>query len=650
MENTESVERRCDLPYGVEYAKSARAACKGCKNNIGQKQAELMWELRTGFQNNMKKKQMIELLEKNDQQPPSEESKILDLLVDCALFGKPAPCCKCPHGQIVFSTSNKTYVCLGYMSEYTKCMYQDKNPLRSPFAIPRDMIEAIDWLKTIKVNLLTTRVYNVDDDEKIVEPSDSFKYLGSRIFKSVAEEYDGDGVKSTGISSGKSRQIIKNGTVVDQECEYAEVSHVHRAADGTLYSAMLGSTDMAQNRNSYYKMQLLAHDTKRLQFFEKTGNKWENRKYFRKKAGLMGMVETDYSEFENVGTEVVTPGSKSKLHRAIKEIIMMIFDVENMKSAMQGFELDLDRMPLGKLSKKQIMSAYKVLTKLQTILADEKPDPDKVLDASNSFYTLIPHNSGMKPPELLNNSKILKEKTAMLDSLLEIQFAYEVLQEDKNSISVDGRDPVDVHYEKLGCDMQYIEPTSSEYEYIMLYMKNTHGATHNMFKLDVVDVIRLRRKGESEKFRGNLGNRHLLWHGSGNSNYAGILSQGLRIAPPEAPVTGYMFGKGLYFADMVSKSANYCRIQRFDTDGLLMLCDVALGKIQEEKHATMRNNLKKGFSSVKGDVIDGSVGMTIPDPNQTIKSEDGYFIPLGTPITVSDGGKHGVDYSLLYNE
>ena len=28
------------------------------------------------------------------------------------------------------------------------------------------------------------------------------------------------------------------------------------------------------------------------------------------------------------------------------------------------------------------------------------------------------------------------------------------------------------------------------------------------------------------------------------TNFVGILSQGLRIAPPEAPVTGYMFGKG----------------------------------------------------------------------------------------------------------
>ena len=34
--------------------------------------------------------------------------------------------------------------------------------------------------------------------------------------------------------------------------------------------------------------------------------------------------------------------------------------------------------------------------------------------------------------------------------------------------------------------------------------------------------------------------RQLLWHGSRLSNWVGILSQGLRIAPPEAPVTGYM--------------------------------------------------------------------------------------------------------------
>ena len=55
--------------------------------------------------------------------------------------------------------------------------------------------------------------------------------------------------------------------------------------------------------------------------------------------------------------------------------------------------------------------------------------------------------------------------------------------------------------------------------------------------------------------------------------------QGLRIAPPEAPVTGYMFGKGIYFADMVTKSANYCCTSRSNNTGLLLLCEVALGNM-----------------------------------------------------------------------
>ena len=43
--------------------------------------------------------------------------------------------------------------------------------------------------------------------------------------------------------------------------------------------------------------------------------------------------------------------------------------------------------------------------------------------------------------------------------------------------------------------------------------------------------------------------------------------------------TGYMFGKGVYFADMVSKSANYCRTSKQDPKGLMMLCEVALGNM-----------------------------------------------------------------------
>jgi hypothetical protein len=57
----------------------------------------------------------------------------------------------------------------------------------------------------------------------------------------------------------------------------------------------------------------------------------------------------------------------------------------------------------------------------------------------------------------------------------------------------------------------------------------------------------------------DLPNHFLLFHGSKLFNYLGILSQGLRIAPPEAPCSGYMFGKGVYFADLFTKSYGYCQ-------------------------------------------------------------------------------------------
>lgn len=111
------------------------------------------------------------------------------------------------------------------------------------------------------------------------------------------------------------------------------------------------------------------------------------------------------------------------------------------------------------------------------------------------------------------------------------------------------------------------------------YVSNTHGATHTQYDLELQGIFKVARHGEDKRYKAfqKLHNRMLLWHGSRTTNYVGILSQGLCIAPPEAPATGYMFGKGVYFADMVSKSANYCRTSKIDPVGLMMLCEVALG-------------------------------------------------------------------------
>ena len=239
-------------------------------------------------------------------------------------------------------------------------------------------------------------------------------------------------------------------------------------------------------------------------------------------------------------------------------------------------QIDLKKMPLGKLSKRQIQQAYAVLSELQEEISGGK-DKTKILDGSNKFYTLIPHDFGMQKPPLLDNEDIIKTKTSMLDNLMEIEVAYSLLTTKEEGD--EEKDAVDAQFAKLKTDMEVLSKDCSEYQTLVEYVENTHAATHDNYKLEVLQIFKVSRHSEFERFKpfSKLNNRMLLWHGSRFTNFVGILSQGLRIAPPEAPASGYMFGKGVYFADMVSKSANYCRTSLREPIGLMLLCEVALG-------------------------------------------------------------------------
>uniref|UniRef100_A0A665TTI2 Poly [ADP-ribose] polymerase n=1 Tax=Echeneis naucrates TaxID=173247 RepID=A0A665TTI2_ECHNA len=440
--------------------------------------------------------------------------------------------------------------------------------------------------------------------------------------------------------------------------------------NGKMYSATLGLVDIVRGTNSYYKLQLLEDDVqKRYWVFrswgrvgttiggnkldkfhdknsaldnflgvykEKTGNDWGSSN-FTKYPNKFYPLEIDYGQDEEaVKRLTATAGTKSKLAKPVQELIKMIFDVESMKKAMVEFEIDLQKMPLGKLSKRQIQSAYALLTEVQQAVSDCVPEA-QILDLSNRFYTLIPHDFGMKKPPLLNSLDYIQAKVQMLDNLLDIEVAYSLL---RGGAQDNESDPIDINYEKLKTKIEVVDKTTKEAEIIMQYVKNTHAATHNTYTLEVQEIFQIVREGEHQRYRPfeELHNRQLLWHGSRTTNYAGILSQGLRIAPPEAPVTGYMFGKGVYFADMVSKSANYCHTSQSDPVGLILLAEVALGSMHELKKASHITKLPKGKHSVKG------LGRTAPDPSATVNLNN-VQVPLGKGVHTNID-----DTSLLYNE
>jgi poly [ADP-ribose] polymerase len=153
---------------------------------------------------------------------------------------------------------------------------------------------------------------------------------------------------------------------------------------------------------------------------------------------------------------------------------------------------------------------------------------------------------------------------------------------------------------------------------------STHAATHSQYTMAVEQVFALDRAAESDGFL-DCGNRRLLFHGSRLSNWAGILGQGLRIAPPEAPATGYMLGKGVYFADMSSKAANYCFPSRSQPVGLVVVAEVALGEARELVAADPgAARLPAGRHSVAGQ------GRVEPAATEEVPGT-GLSLPLGPP-------------------
>uniref|UniRef100_A0A3P9HMI1 Poly [ADP-ribose] polymerase n=1 Tax=Oryzias latipes TaxID=8090 RepID=A0A3P9HMI1_ORYLA len=469
--------------------------------------------------------------------------------------------------------------------------------------------------------------------------------------------------------------VMKGRAPVDPECN-PKLGKAHVYSEGSIvYDVMLNQTNLQFNNNKFYLIQLLqddgsnsfsvwmrwgrvgkvgqnsltacggdllkAKDIFKKKFFDKTRNEWEQRGSFVKVAGKYDMVFMDYSTNEKEENTTVVDAATNKrsckLDPKVQSLLELICDLKAMEECVLEMKFDTRKAPLGKLTSEQIRAGYAALKKIEECLKRKGSSRD-LLEACNQFYTRIPHDFGLRPPPVIHTDAELKEKISLLEALSDIQIAVKMVQSSADS----EEHPLDRHYHSLKCNLQPLDSTSSEFKVIEKYLQSTHAPTHQDYGMTVLDIFSVDRDGESESFLSDLHNRTLLWHGSRLSNWVGILSKGLRVAPPEAPVTGYMFGKGIYFADMSSKSANYCFANQSNHVGLLLLCEVALGDCNELLDADYEaNNLPAGKHSTKG------LGQTAPDPKNSV-TLDGVTVPMGPGVKTGAANSSG--YSLLYNE
>ncbi|XP_058076900.1 poly [ADP-ribose] polymerase 2 isoform X1 [Magnolia sinica] len=514
-----------------------------------------------------------------------------------------------------------------------------------------------------------------------VSASGSKKDLVKRICAAIKEGLD-DVPEEKEVDDDKEKLVTatkKGGAVLDQWLPDHIKSNYHVLQHGDeIYDAILNQTNVGANNNKFYVIQALESDDGgtflvynrwgrvgvkgqdklhgpytscdgainefQQKFFDKTKNQWLDRKEFICYPKCYTWLEMDYSEAEKAvvcnkpnGSIIGSQLRETRLEPRLAKFISLICNISMMKQQMLEIGYNAEKLPLGKLSKSTILKGYDVLKRISDVIGQS--DRKKLELLSGEFYTVIPHDFGFRKMRdfVIDTPVKLKSKLEMVEALGEIEVASKLLKDDN-----DQDDPLYSHYQHLHCELTPLEVDSEEFSMIEKYMKNTHAKTHSNYTVDIVQIFKASREVEAERFRkfSSMKNRMLLWHGSRLTNWTGILSQGLRIAPPEAPSTGYMFGKGVYFADMFSKSANYCYSTKACRVGVLLLCEVALGDMAELLSENYNaDKLPKGKLSTKG------VGATAPDPSEFQTLEDGVVVPLGKPT------KHPVpECSLGYNE
>ncbi|EER16283.1 conserved hypothetical protein [Perkinsus marinus ATCC 50983] len=493
--------------------------------------------------------------------------------------------------------------------------------------------------------------------------------------------------KPTKKKAKKEEAIVR--PPVDEHCPKADEYRVYVDGEGVVWHALLNQTNLRQNNNKYFKLQLLedvqtpghciawfrwgrvgytgqmtskgddlstAKQAFEQKFSDKTVNDWHavatGEVPFSPRANKYTYVKQDFSggpvekqEVEKVKADVKV--EDTKLDEQLYGLIKMICDRQLMVDHMRASGVDVNKMPLGKISEDMIKAGYEALQAIEEELRKPKPSRSHLLDLSGRFYTVVPHDFGFKKMYyfIIDSEEVLKQKMQLLEDLQDMGKASE------EDVLIPN--PVDMQYQRLHCDLEALTPEDEEFKMIEKYMLNTHASTHNDFTAKPSAIFRACKASEEDEWSKDCPkearkDRMLLWHGSRLTNWCGILSSGLRIAPPEAPVTGYMFGKGLYFADSFSKSANYCFATQKNNRGLMLLCEVALGRSREYTEADGRaasklGKGKKAFYSTKG------VGRSGPDPEEMLVMKDGLKVPLGKMIELVSGEKEK-QLSLLYNE
>uniref|UniRef100_A0AAV1UMD3 Poly [ADP-ribose] polymerase n=1 Tax=Peronospora matthiolae TaxID=2874970 RepID=A0AAV1UMD3_9STRA len=351
---------------------------------------------------------------------------------------------------------------------------------------------------------------------------------------------------------------------------------------------------------------------------------------------------------------VVAP--PSRLSTDVQDFVTLIADHSELSYAQtvtdDGAGDAVMKLPLGRLSKTTIKRGYETLEEMYEALRDRQVSRAQLTSLSSHFYSLVPHHSRL---EVIDTMVKLGKKVQLM---AEVGISVRGIAHDPVARRCASRNYLDECYELLECELQPVKSSNPDFALIQTYIRNSNCCGRKQDRLQLLSVFRVEKSEQETRFEPfrKFSNRRILWHGSHLANWSGILSEGLRIAPPEVASNGRIFGKGLYFTDKVTKAQAYCHCR--PTNGhnqcVLALSEVALGACKEmlnsDDNAKQFVHTGSGgraneayFHSCKG------VGSCRPDSSGDVVDTHGAIWPLGKSVQPEKRtGLHHSEY-IIYN-
>lgn len=286
----------------------------------------------------------------------------------------------------------------------------------------------------------------------------------------------------------------------------------------------------------------------------------------------MRKQEDEVAKAKAKGIEFEKPVKKIKptrsFHQEIENLLRVMYTAAGnaVRAGLSSSAGVSKSAPLGNLHDTQLDKGADLLDEIEDLITSKKNPPrPKLIQLTNAYLSNIPRNidharkAGRLDLDqiLLSNQERIAKERDFLGLLRDLYLQKEVFAE-----AAIADDPVEVWYDGLQCEIEWLEPDSSEFARIQTYFDKGQSPKNANFynKLKVTRAWKLERKGEKPLFdtyastvihKQNATGLVPGWHGTRTENLMGISRSGL-LMPENLPkgvhITGKAFGQGIYHA------------------------------------------------------------------------------------------------------